>query len=322
LIRIKTSEYADMTPADIPAEVSRPASDGSSQDLDVIKRAQAALSWGAPIPRPVEPVVWPAPFTSLVPEQRRLALVTLATMGRTLEEAAPIITTHRDLLRAGALRRTDDVELLTILLRLWLGRPLQDPQTVADVRATYDHLRRSHWWPQGPADLPLGAILACRPEPMSEVIHRIEALQLSLAEGDEVPDQADDLVTLMWSNDSTNVLIERLHDLRTALLLSGIALQAEDAAAVVRLALIDRPSDEVIAQYLGRRRWVMAETTCAVVGQPLFMVADAVLLDLLTGSARQVVIAQVVMHAWMALREGPPGPGRLIPGPLVGHRNR
>ena len=73
-----------------------------------------------------------------------------------------------------------------------------------------------------------GAVLACVPLPVNEVIARIDALQLALAEGDEIPDRPEDLVALLWTSQPPPALVDRLHELRTNLLLCGMALQPED----------------------------------------------------------------------------------------------
>jgi hypothetical protein len=263
----------------------------------------------------------PSVFVGLSADQRLLVSDLLARCGITPASAVEQIEVQRTCLHTGAMRRSADVEVLTILLRWWLARPMNDAEAVAEVRFTYDHLRRSHWWPQGPTDLPLGAILACAPLPVNEVIVRIDSLQQSLAEGDEVPDHPEDLVALLWSSQTSATLIERLHDLRTNLLLCGLALQPEDITSVVRLALIDRPCDEIINRYVECLRGLSTKHPGTAGGARL-MIADRILLDLLPEPVGRVVTALVVMQAWMEARGHETTSPRQIPGPSLSHHSR
>ncbi|HEX3135069.1 MAG TPA: hypothetical protein VHX44_16005, partial [Planctomycetota bacterium] len=101
----------------------------------------------------------PPAFRELSLGQQRMAAALLSHLGLTPTAGAMIVEAQRERLRAHALRRSDDIETLTALVRLLVGRPLTTTGEVSDIHRAYHHLRQCHWWPSGPEDLPLAALL-------------------------------------------------------------------------------------------------------------------------------------------------------------------
>lgn len=237
--------------------------------------------------------------------QQRIVTAILSQRKITPAIAGALVDQQRAALRDGALRRSDDIELLTALVRLVVERPATTTVEIAEVHCAYEHLRQCHWWPSGPEDLPLAALLVAGATDADQQIARIEALHLALSEGDEVPGDPCSIVALCGGIDelSDAQVVARLRDLRTDLLLSGIAVQQEDIAALLALVLIPRDPDEVMSEFVAERRKHSLTPNAPVSPLTIALAADAVVLRKIPDFARHVYIASLTIRAWMADRQ-------------------
>lgn len=284
LNRIKTSEYAVMATAD----------DSRLDDL-VWQRPVRALVGAGRVPE-LPRDGCPSAFRELQPVLHPLAAALIARLGLTPSAAAVMVDAQRERLRAGGLRRSDEVETLTAFVRLLVGHPLTTAQEVADIHEAYQHLRHCHWWPGGAEDLPLAAVLVAGASAPADVIARLIDLQAVLSESDEVPGDPAALVLLRLStlgSDDTQVSLH-LCALRTELLLSNLPLQVEDLAALPVLAAIALPPQQVMLEYRGVRRGSSTEEITAAV--------DLLMARHLPASLRALHHAILIIGAWMALR--------------------
>jgi hypothetical protein len=247
------------------------------------------------------------PTDGLTTGQRNIVAAVFRHLGCDAVGGMTTVEEHRARLRAGGLRRSDDIETVTVLVRLLMGRPLDTAATVAEVHRAYQCLRQCHWWPSGPEDLPLAALLLAGGAAPDEAVADIGHLHHSLSEGDEVPDDPIALVVLsggLSGGDAAQV-VARMRALRTALLLSDIAVQEADAATLLPLAMVAGDPQDVIQEYLGLRRRIAGphDTRSAAIG--IAMAGDAVALRHLTGSVRQGFTASMVIRGWMDHRRQP-----------------
>lgn len=310
-----TTSHGD--PLTVRPAIAPPGRTGN-ESLDVPphwRRAVAALQTPDQ-QRPVSPPErLPAVFSDLPPALR--AIVGAILQGRALapELLERTVEQQRALLRAGGLRRADDIETLAILVRLLVERPLTGATAVNDLAQAYHHLKRTHWWPSGPEDLPLCALLAAAPAPIDELIARIERLHLTLSEGDEVPDDTLALVLLCWtaSRLPEQEVVLRLRDLRTELVLSSIPLLPEDGALLPYFAGIDQPPEAVITLFSHHRQTLQRENQVPSTTISIALAGDLVMLALVGDQVRPAVIAAVVISAWLAhRRRDPHPPARLV----------
>jgi hypothetical protein len=236
--------------------------------------------------------------------QQRIAAAVLSYLGLTPMAGAMMVELQRERLRAQALRRSDDVETLTAFVRLLLGRPLTTAAEVVDVQGAYQHLRQCHWWPAGPEDLPLAALLVAGSEDAAQRITRIEELHLALSEGDEVPGDPCALVALCASVSDlfdTQVVL-RFSALRTELLLSGIPVVEDDITVLPTLATISGDADGVMREFITERGKGLVSLSARASSSAIALAADAVALRHLDGAPRFAFIASLVIRAWMAHR--------------------
>ncbi len=227
---------------------------------------------------------------------------------------AAMVDLQRERLRAGALRRSDDIETLAALVRLLVGRPLTTSAEVHDIHRAYEHLRQCHWWPSGPDDLPLAALLVAGAPDGDQRIARIEELHSALSEGDEVPGDPCALVALCGCvPDLSNAqVVVRLCALRTELLLSGMAVQEADSAMLLALVVIPGDPEKVMSAFVAERRKHSPTPNTPVAPLTIALAADAVVLRHLSGVARQVYIASLAIRAWLIHRHHQPRPSTRI----------
>lgn len=236
--------------------------------------------------------------------QQRIAAAILAHCSLTTDDGAALVDQQRACLRSGALRRSEGIETLTALVRLLVERPLTTAGEVAEVHRAYHHLRQCHWWPSGPEDLPLAALLVAGAPDGDQQIARIEELHLALSEGDEVPGDPCALVALCGCvPDLIDAqVVARLGALRTELLLSGIAVQEEDIALLLALVAIPGDPEPVMREFLAERRKHSLTPNAPVSPLTIALAADVVVLRHLGGLARQVYIASLAIRAWLVHR--------------------
>lgn len=245
----------------------------------------------------------PSTWHDLTDGQRHLTMAIVGHLGLPLSAAAEMVELQRERLRAAALRRSDDIETLTGLIRLLIGCPLTTAAEVAAIHHAYQHLRLCHWWPTGPEDLPLAALLVADGNP-DELVRRIESLHLVLSEGDEIPGDPCTLVALCLSVgglDHAQVLL-RLCSLRTELLLSGVAVQDQDIAVLPVLAAIDGHAEALMQEFITERRLIVGSPTVRATPSAIDQAVDTVVLRHLFGASRQAHLAALVIRAWMAHR--------------------
>lgn len=254
------------------------------------------------------PLSAPSLWTDLTQGQQRVAAAILSHLALSPAAGAAMVDLQRERLRVGALRRSEDIETLTALVRLLVGCPVITSALVDDIHRAYQHLRQCHWWPSGPEDLPLAALLVAGAPDADLEIARIEELHLVLSEGDEVPGDVYALVALcrcMPDLVDAQVLM-RISALRTELLLSGIAVQEGDIAALLALATIPGEPVAVMQEFTAERR--KAGTNPRSSPLTIALAADAVVLRRLEGVARHVYIAALAIRAWLVHRHHQPRP--------------
>lgn len=275
---------------------------------------EGAESWRRPVaalcgPDGLLPRAQPggAPMDALTAEQRHIVAAVFRHMDCDAVGTMVALEEQRARLRAAGLRRSDDIETVTVLVRLLLGRPV-DAAAVTDVHRAHQCLRRFHWWPNGPEDLPLAALLVAGDTPPDEAVAGVGDLHRSLSANDEVPDDPAALVVL--SDAGASEVTTRMKALRTALLLSNIPMQEADSAALLSLALIADDPQEVFQEYLAVRCRIPGSPGGEVATIAVAMAADAVVLHRLAGRACQGFIAALVIRAWMDHRRKQPPPSR------------
>ena len=242
-----------------------------------------------------------AAWRTLSTGQRHIAAAILAHLGLSADAAVALVELQRAQLRAGAMRRSDDIETLTALVRMLVGHPLSDDREVDDIRCAYHHLRRCHWWPGGPEDLPLTALLVAGCAHGDQHVARLENLHLALSEGDEVPADVGALMVLCGNWQGQTQVVMRLCALRTELLLSSIPVQPEDIDTVLALAAVPGEPVSLMQEFIRERqahRHVPDQHPLVI---PL--AADVVILQHLAGSARREYLATVAIRAWLAERQ-------------------
>ncbi len=260
------------------------------------------------------PAVFPEPVPSalrmLSAGQQRIAAAIFAHLACSAADVMTRVEAQRERLRRGGQRRSDDIETLTALVRLLLEQPLDDAVAVADIQRAYLCLRHCHWWPTGPEDLPLAALLVAGSSGCDQAINQIEALHLALSEGDEVPGDPCALVALGGGvpEPSAVQVLERLGALRTELLLSGIAVQEDDLAVLPALASMALEPAMVMQEYIAARKLATGPTLIPPSSLVIGLAADSVVLRHLAGKDRKRFIAALVIRAWMDHRQQSPHP--------------
>lgn len=246
----------------------------------------------------------PSLWNDLTDGQQHIASAILSHLALSPAAGAAMVDLQRERLRAGAMRRSDDIETLTALVRLLVGSPVITTALVDDILRAYQHLRQCHWWPSGPEDLPLAALLVAGAADADQQIARIEELHLVLSEGDEVPGDACALVALSGCVPDlfdAQVML-RLSALRTELLLSGLALQDDDIAALLALAAIPAGAEVVMQEFVAERKRRSPSPESPPSRLAIAMAADVVALRHLDGVARLGYIASLAIRAWLIHR--------------------
>ena len=246
-------------------------------------------------------------FQDLTQVQRLLAQGVCIHLGLTADDVAFPIERQRDLLRGAGLRRGDDIEVLTGLVRLLIGRPITSAGEAGAIQHAYLHLRRCHWWPSGPEDVPLAALLVTAPGEVDDHARRLERLHLLLSEGDEVPGDPGVLIALyvaVAGLDDAQVLL-RFSGLRTDLLLSNIALQDEDIAVLPLLVAVTGGDDGLLRDYLTQRNLCLGQRGSRPIAELIARAADEVVLRRLTGHPQRVLLAVLLIRDWMTSRPSP-----------------
>lgn len=274
-------------------------------DADSWQRPVAAL--GKPDEPGTGPLIDDAWLGDLTAGQQRIVAAVFRHIGCDATSAMATVEEQRTRLRAGGLRRSDDIETVTVLVRLLVGGSLDGAAAVADIHRAHQCLRRLHWWPSGPEDLPLAALLVASDTTPDDAVADIGDLHRHLSEGDEVPDDPAALVVLSRgiSGCAAADAVTRMRALRTALLLSGIAVREADAAALPSLALVAGDPQEVLQEFLDERRAATGSGNARPAALAITMAADAVVLRHLVGRTRQGFIASLVVRAWMDHRRPP-----------------
>ena len=187
--------------------------------------------------------------------QRLISAIMMSQLSLSPAKQISAIAEHRQRLRAGHLRRSDDVETITALVRLSVGQPICDDTDVERIHFAYEHLKANHWWPAGAEDLPFCSLLVASPGDVNKRLINIEQIFLVLSEHDEVPNNALDLVVLALNGqgDSLDVMLQRIAHLRTNLILSGIAMTEADDNNILRLAVCDDDPDALMLRYIELR---------------------------------------------------------------------
>ncbi len=158
----------------------------------------------------------------------------------------------------------------------------------------------------------MSALLVAGAQDAMEPISRIEQLHLVLSEGDEVPGDVCALIALSGSVPDlveTQVLM-RISALRTELLLSGIAVQEGDIAALLALATIPGEPVVVMQEFITERRKAVQNARNSPLA--IALAADAVVLRHLDGTPRLVYIAALAIRAWLLHRHHQPRPSTRI----------
>lgn len=271
---------------------------------------QALLGTDAERVGPLFPSPVPALWSDLTQGQQHIASAMLSCLKLSPGAGAGSVDLQRERLRAGGMRRSDDIETLTALVRLLVGSPVVSGVQVDDIHRAYQHLRQCHWWPSGPEDLPLAALLVAGGADADRQIARIEELHLALSEGVEVPGDAGTLVVLAGCvPDLLDAeVVMRLGALRTELLLSGIALQDDDIAALLALATIPAEAEVVMQEFVRERRRCPSPEALAPSRLAIALAADTVVLRHLDGVARLGYIASLAIRAWLDHRHHPQSP--------------
>jgi len=280
------------------------AAGGASENVREWRRPVRALM-GSDGPEVVDfgrPI--PPALRDLSPGQQRIAAAIFAHLGLTASAGAMMVELQREHLRAQALRRSDDIETLTALVCLLIGHPCITVAEVADIHRAYQHLRQCHWWPSGPEDLPLSALLVAGSTNADQAITRIEKLHLALSEGDEVPGDPCALVVLCACVPEVlpQQVVLRFRALRTELLLSSIPVQDADITGLSALVTIAAEPDVVMREFVTERGIGLASSIIRLSSFDIALAADAVVLRHLSGANRLVFMASQVIRAWMAHR--------------------
>jgi hypothetical protein len=296
-----------------PQSSTEAASSGlapGAKDADVAWRRPLCALTGNAVPGPGFPPPVQAVWGDLSEGQQHLAAAILSHLSLSPAAGAAMVDLQRERLRAGALRRSDDIETLAALVRLLVGRPLTTSAEVQDIHRAYEHLRQCHWWPSGPEDLPLAALLVAGAVDADRAIVGVEEMHLALSEGDEVPGDPCALVALCGCvPDLTDAqVVVRLGALRTELLLSGMAVQETDSAMLLALVAIPGDPALVMGEFVAERRKHAPAPNAPVAPLTIALAADAVVLRDLSGVARQVYIASLAIRAWMIHRHHQPRP--------------
>ncbi len=240
-------------------------------------------------------------YNSLSPIQQ-LAIVCVAEkMGLSKEALQENIEQQRQLIRIGHMRRSDNIEALTAMMLMIAEQPITNLADVERIQFIYEHLKNDHWWPSGPDDLPLAALLATVPGSVGTLITNIENAYSQLAEQDEVQNDPLNLILQAVNGGlkDINATIAYSSELRTAFILSGIPLKSGDDLALSRLAILRDPVDDVMNQYRQLRkeinhvfndRWPDVAAECA---------ADAIILAH-EQTNTHLYRAGILLHTWMS----------------------
>ena len=174
---------------------------------------------------------------------------------------------------------------------------------VARMHAAYEHLKLNHWWPIGPEDLPLSALIAALPGDLSRNLVALESIFNSFSEKDEVPSDPLDVVLLAWSGgmDNINATLTQHQELRTGLILSGIPLGSGDALALSRLAVVAQASDVVVEQYRFLRQQYAQCLGAVNSSYAAECAADAIIFDS-DESVAAIHRAGLILRLWMSQR--------------------
>jgi Protein of unknown function (DUF4003) len=197
------------------------------------------------------------PWFKALNSMHRLISTMVMTIGnRSPEVMNTAIATQRSTIRIGKMRRSDDVEVLTALVLLTAKQQLSGSDVAKRMHNIYEHLKLDHWWPVGPEDLPLCALIAALPGTVESHLAAIKLTYSTLSEKDEVPGDPLDLVVLAWSGGVQHLdeTIEQIKALRTGFILSGFAFGDGDALALSRLLVMHRNPEEVVTKYCSLRQ--------------------------------------------------------------------
>lgn len=246
-------------------------------------------------------------FHALNPKQRVISAVVMTMNNLSAEMLTTAIMNQRTAIRAGNMRRSDDIEVLTTLVLLTAKKSMYGVKDVVRMHAAYEHLKLNHWWPVGPEDLPISALIAALPGDYSRNLVRLESIFNSFSEKDEVPSDPLDVVLMAWSGcmENINVMLERHQGLRTGFILSGIPLGSGDALALSRLAVIAEVPDTVVEQY---RTFRQQYTQCLGAVNSSYAAecaADAIIFDNDQGVAA-IHRAGLILRLWMSQRNQSP----------------
>jgi hypothetical protein len=246
-------------------------------------------------------------FHALNPMQRVISAVVMTMNQVSPESLTSVIATQRTAIRAGNMRRSDDIEVLTSLVLLTANQLMNAIKDVARMHSVYEQLKLDHWWPIGPEDLPLSALIAALPGDFGKNISAIESTFTSFSEKDEVPSDPLDVVLLAWSGgmQNINVTLEQHQELRTGFILSGIPLGSGDALALSRLAVVDQAPDLVVEQYRSLRQQYTQCLGAVNSSYAAECAADAIIFDR-DESVAVIHRAGLILRLWMSQRNQSP----------------